>query len=94
MKTGGIALAAAVFILGFVWTGAPFGGSQEVPRITPEEVVKTMGNPDVIIIDTRQGIDWELSREKIKGSVREDPNEIRSWMGKYSRDKTLIFYCA
>jgi hypothetical protein len=31
---------------------------------------------------------------KIKGAVREEPDKIDSWMGKYGNDKTLVFYCA
>jgi hypothetical protein len=38
--------------------------------------------------------DWKADKFKIKGAVREDPNQVKSWMSKYGKDKTLVFYCA
>jgi rhodanese-related sulfurtransferase len=31
---------------------------------------------------------------KIKGAVREDLEKVDTWMNKYPKDKTLVFYCA
>ena len=66
----------------------------EVPRITKEELSKMLSNPDVIIIDVRVGAEWKSSDRKIKGAVRGDTEDIKSWADKYPRDKTLVFYCA
>ncbi len=68
--------------------------SQEVPRITKEEVRGMLGDPNVVIIDVRISRDWEGSELKIKGAVREDPIDVSSWIEKYPREKTLVFYCA
>jgi predicted sulfurtransferase len=68
--------------------------SQDVPRITKEELKAMLGNPDVVVVDVRAGSDWRASTMKIKGAVREEPDKIDSWMSKYGRDKTLVFYCA
>ena len=65
----------------------------EVPRITTEEIREMIGNPDVVIIDTRSDADWKGSDSKIKGAVRENPQKV-DWIDKYSQDKTLVFYCA
>ncbi len=65
----------------------------EVPRMTTEELKRMMGNPDVVIVDTRSDSDWQQSDEKIKGSVRENPQKV-DWINKYSKDRTLVFYCA
>jgi len=53
-----------------------------------------LGDANVIIIDTRLGTDWNDSDAKIKGAVRENPMQVDSWMNKYPKDKTLVFYCA
>lgn len=66
--------------------------AQEVPRITTEEVLGMLGNPDVVIIDVRSGESWNGSELKIKGAVREDPRNVNLWIDKYPKDKTLIFY--
>jgi hypothetical protein len=62
--------------------------AQEIPKITKEEVLGMIGNPDVIIIDVRSRGD-EL---KIKGAVREDPKNVSLWIEKYPKDKLLVFY--
>lgn len=68
--------------------------AQQAPKITKEEVKAMLGNADVIIIDVRHGGDWNSSATKITGAVREDTDNINSWIGNYPKDKTLIFYCA
>jgi hypothetical protein len=65
-----------------------------VPRISKEELVAMMTNPDVIIIDVRLSGDAADSGSKIKGAVREDPHQVEAWMDKYTTNKTLVFYCA
>jgi rhodanese-related sulfurtransferase len=69
-------------------------GASEVTRITKEEVKAILGNPETTIIDVRTEKDWNASEFKIEGAVREDPNEVSTWMERYPKDKTLIFYCA
>jgi rhodanese-related sulfurtransferase len=66
----------------------------DVPRLTKEEVRPLIGNPEVVIVDVRTGRDWDESAAKIQGAVREDPGSVDKWMGKYPKEKTLIFYCA
>jgi len=68
--------------------------SADVPRMTNDELKALLGNPDLIILDVRRDSDWNGSDSKIKGAVREDPHDIESWANKYSKDKTLVLYCA
>jgi hypothetical protein len=93
-RTWKISLIIALLILGFgigpimTWAG-------DVPRMTKEELKSMLGNPEVIVVDVRAGTDWNGSKEKIQGAVREDPNKnAKSWAGKYSQDKMMILYCA
>ena len=65
------------------------------PRMTREELKSLLGSPSVIVVDVRLEDEWKVSRWKIKGAVREDPEkDINSWVGKYPKDKTLVFYCS
>ena len=65
----------------------------KVPRITKEELKSWLGKPDVIVMDVREPDDWNKSKEKIAGAVREDPEkDIKSWASKYPKDKTIVFY--
>ncbi len=68
--------------------------SQEVPRISKEDLREMLGKPDVVIMDVRTGSDWNASTAKIKGAVREEADKVESWIEKYPKDKTLVFYCA
>ncbi len=72
-----------------------FAQSQDnAPRMTKEEFKPLIGNPDVVLIDVRSMGDWNKETLMIKGAVREDPTNVASWMDKYPKDKTLVFYCS
>ena len=83
---------ALIFFLLYVGVGIILAA--EVPRISKEDLRAMFGNPDLIILDVRTGGSWEKSNVKIQGAVREDPNDAKSWAEKYSKDKTLVLYCA
>jgi len=84
-----IGLAAFVVLIG--WGSCT---AQEVKRITKEELKSMLTEPSVVVVDVRAEGDWKSSEFKIKGAVREAPGRVASWMGKYGKDKTLVFYCA
>ena len=65
-----------------------------VPMITAEELKTKLGSPDLTILDVRRAAHWNASDRKIVGAVREDPEAIESWAGKYPKEKTLVLYCA
>ena len=86
-------ILAILFVLATHFLLAALVLAAEVPRMTTEELKGIMGNPDVVIVDSRSDSDWKQSDEKIKGAVRENPQKV-DWIDKYSKDKTLVFYCA
>mgnify|MGYP001040962953 FL=1 len=73
---------------------ATTAAAQDVKKMTIEELKGMLGNPDLVIVDVRRDGDWKLSKVKIKGAVREDQEKVETWMSKYPKDKTLVFYCA
>jgi predicted sulfurtransferase len=81
---------------GFVlsWMLVTIAQTEEIPRMTKEDLKGMLGKPEVIVIDVRSKADWDGSKLKIKGAVREDPKKVASWMDKYSKDKVIVFYCA
>ncbi len=64
----------------------------DVPRMSTEELQSLLGNPDVTIIDVRLSGDSAGTDSKIKGAIQEDPGKVDSWIDKYPKDKTLVFY--
>jgi hypothetical protein len=94
MKQNGMRRLSAILSFGLILLLCTPALSQEVPRITKEELKEMLGKPDVMVVDVRAGRDWKSSAMKIKGAIREEDEKIDSWMSKYSKDQTLVFYCA
>ena len=83
---------AVVLSLGIVLAAVSPAMSQEVPRISKEDLKEMLGKPDIVIVDVRTGSDWNDSSVKVKGAVREEPDKVDSWIEKYPKDKTLVLY--
>lgn len=66
---------------------------KDIRRITKEEAKTLINNEDITIIDVRYTKNWNKSEQKIAGAVRENPNELGSWTGKYPKDHKIILYC-
>ena len=84
-------LGLGLAIVGMV---TPCVAADEVPRMTKEELKVLLDDPDVVVLDVRRGKDWSKSEKKIKGAVRENPKRFKSWAHQYSKEKTLVLYCA
>ena len=69
-------------------------GADDAHMMTKEQLRPMLGKPDVIIIDVRTNYDWDNSKVKITGAVREEGMKFGSWMNKYPKDKTIVLYCA
>ena len=68
--------------------------SGSVPRMTKDQLKSMLDNPDLVIIDVRAGADWLRSDMKIKGAIREDYNDVKSWAHKYFKGRLIVLYCA
>ena len=92
MEQKAVRWLAAVLSLGVVLAVVVPAMSQEVPRISKEDLKEMLGKPDVVILDVRTSSDWNASTVKVKGAVREEANKVDSWIEKYPKDKTLVLY--
>ena len=63
-------------------------------RITKEELKGMLERPDVVVLGLRSEKAWDASDAKIQGAIREIPRDVESWSERYSKDRTLILYCA
>jgi rhodanese-related sulfurtransferase len=93
MRRGITVFFIFVFTIGFFTTFA-MSKDKDVPRITKEELKAMMDNPNVVIIDVRYEKHWKGSDRMIKGAIRENYDDVKSWADKYGKDKTLVLYCA
>ncbi len=64
----------------------------EITRIAKEEARAMLERSEATIIDVRTHADWNAGDTRIRGAVREDPNDIGSWADKYQKDQTLLLY--
>ena len=90
MKRAGM----AIFLSAFAFWAATSLAQDRVPRINKEELRAMLGRPDLVVLDVRVGEEWSGSDKKIQGAVRENPADLASWIKKYPKDKTLVFYCS
>ena len=86
-----IQVMVAGLIVAFAWACA---AAPEAPRVDKETVKGWLGNPQVVIVDVRAGSDWEDSKTKIKGAVRQDPKGVQTWAASLPKEKKIVLYCA
>ena len=67
---------------------------QDVPRLNKDTLKSWLSDPQVIILDVRQPKDWQASDKKIRGAVRQEPNEVQNWAATLPKDKKIVLYCA
>lgn len=91
-------IAPAIVVIGIctavVLSTLSLALSEDVTRMTKDELRSLIDKDDVIVVDVRTGRDWKSSEFKIHKAVREDLDQVASWANKYSKDKTLVLYCA
>ena len=66
----------------------------EAPRVDKETLKSWLSDPQVVILDVRAASDWQGSDKKIKGAVRQDPKEIKTWAASLPKEKKIVLYCA
>jgi predicted sulfurtransferase len=66
----------------------------DAPRMSGQELNARLGEPGLVVIDTRAAGDWGSSATQVKGAVRRDPNAVASWADEYDRGQTIVAYCA
>jgi hypothetical protein len=85
-----MAMALAVsLIMAFICSCS----SGEKPLLLDQEHVKNrLNNSEVIIIDVRAAKDWNVSDKKIQGALRQDPNEVTTWVNNLPKNKEIVIY--
>jgi predicted sulfurtransferase len=88
-------MMAAGLMLAFPWSCAiGQAPGQETPRLDPATLKTWLSDPQVLILDVRQQRDWEGSDKKIKGAVREDPHDFKTWAANLPKGKKIVLYCS
>ena len=67
---------------------------KETARLDKDTLKGWLSDPQVIILDVRQPQDWQASAKKIKGAVRQELSEVKTWAPTLPKDKKIVLYCA
>lgn len=92
-RTKNFTMLICVFAAILIFASAGYA-AEDVPRISKEELLSELDNPDVALLDARIVTDWRKSDKKIRGAVRVDPHDVSSWADNYPKDKRIVVYCA
>jgi rhodanese-related sulfurtransferase len=77
-----------------IFAASLVGGAEGITFISADQLKEELTRPDVVVVDVRADHDWTSSQWKIQGAQRQSPGEVKEWMGKYSKDKKIVLYCA
>ena len=77
-----------------IFAASLVGGAEGITFISTDQLKEDLTKPDVVVVDVRTDHDWDSSQWKIQGAQRQSPDEAKEWMGKYSKDKNIVLYCA
>lgn len=96
MKSRIMSGAICVLLAGLLGCSGAFLASADAPRMTKEAVlakIEADGENSPLVLDVRFEGQWERSEYKIKGAVRENPDDFESWADKYPKNRLIVLYC-
>ncbi len=64
----------------------------QVKKITINQLLESLENPELLILDVRTTGSWQASDKKIKGAVRKNPETFDSWANDLPKNKVLTLY--
>jgi len=68
-------------------------GPKDVPLITKEELQAKLGSPNLIVLDVRSIVDWNLAKNKIVGARRVDLDQVEAWAEELPKGQEIVLYC-
>ena len=64
----------------------------QVIKITINQLLESLDNPQLLILDVRTTGSWQGSINKIKGEVRKNPDIFDSWANDLPKNKYPVLY--
>jgi hypothetical protein len=88
-----VLLAVAIVATLFAWQAIGMAaGTEEIPRMTKEELKPLLGSPEVVVLDVR--LEGGNATTKIAGAVYENPEKVADWSFKYPKENRIVLYCS
>jgi membrane protein DedA with SNARE-associated domain len=89
-------VAAIVYIAYRFWLYHKNKVYRVVPRVQVEELARKLGSEEkdkILILDVRSHGYYDASAERIKGSIRLEPNNLSDELKTIPKDKDIYVYC-
>ena len=64
----------------------------QVKKITINQLLESLDDAQLLILDVRTTGSWQASDKKIKGAVRKNPKTFDSWANDLPKNKFLALY--
>jgi hypothetical protein len=64
----------------------------QVKKITINQLLESLDDAQLLILDVRTTGSWQDSDKKIKGAVRKNPETFDSWAADLPKNKFLTLY--
>ena len=92
-KAKGLKRMLLIFFLSIGFTAfLSIQASAQVIKITINQLLKSLNNPKLLILDVRTPGNWQANETKIKGAVRKNPDTFDSWADDLPKNKFLVLY--
>ena len=89
-------LAALAGYIGWKWQNRRrFLQKLRIARITPEELKQRMdAREDVVIVDLRHSLEFDVEPQTIYGAVHMDPADLEEAIAVIPRDREIVLFCS
>jgi len=87
--------AAVIYIAYRIWLYGKYKISDVVPRVQVQELARKLQLEDsnILLVDVRSHGYYDAGAERIKGSIRLEPNNLAEELKNWSTDKDIYLYC-
>jgi membrane protein DedA with SNARE-associated domain len=91
-----VAIGAIAFFGHRLWLFGKYRFTRFVPRVPVGDVVARMemeGSPDIIIADVRSHGYYDEGEQRVRGSIRIEPNNLEAFIESLPKDTPIYLYC-
>ncbi|MBV8051084.1 MAG: VTT domain-containing protein [Acidobacteriaceae bacterium] len=88
-------IAAVIYLAYRIWLYGKYKLLDVVPRVQVQELARKLQSEDskVLLVDVRSHGYYDAGAERIKGSIRLEPNNLAEELKSWSTDKDIYLYC-
>ncbi len=89
-------IGAVVYVLYHLWLLRKNRVYRVVPRVQVQELIGKLSSEEgnrVLVVDVRSHGYYDAASERIKGSIRIEPNNLEAELKKLPKEKDIYLYC-